>query len=434
MTMRERQGGMTLVELMVGMLLALILSLALVLVLSSAEGRKRTITSGNDMQQAGTYATHLLDTWLRDAGAGYSKSAAYSFGCKLVAYYGSTQILPASTTASASNALPSPFDSVLSTVGGALRLAPVLIVPNANKPGISGQYSDALIIMSGAAGSGGVPATFSTFADASNLYLNSAYAVQANDLLLLTQVEPSSTANYASNSTTISSLNAGDCIVEQVSSSYSSGATTVPLSGSYHSTSNGVSSLPENSTANVIGNVSGNRPPQFMVVGVGDNNTLYSYDLLRTSGGSSAVARADGVFELHALYGFDTDCSGTINKTEWIKATNSTYGVTTLMGGSVLEPTNRPTSASARSSSCSSLTTANDYLQKILAVRVGLILRTSLPEKEAVTTSALTLFSDLTSSSGTDLTYTRTLSSDEQHYRYRTMEFTIPLRNTLMLP
>jgi len=47
------------------------------------------------------------------------------------------------------------------------------------------------------------------------------------------------------------------------------------------------------------------------------------------------------------------------------------------------------------------------------------------------------LFSDL----GSALTYTRTLKTDaqdatrlEQHYRYRTVELTIPLRNPLMLP
>jgi type IV pilus assembly protein PilW len=70
-------------------------------------------------------------------------------------------------------------------------------------------------------------------------------------------------------------------------------------------------------------------------------------------------------------------------------------------------------------------------------VRIGLILRTSLPERDVVSTKALTLFSDL----GSTLTYTRTLKTDtedatrrERHYRYRTVELTIPLRNPLMLP
>lgn len=434
--LRARQRGFSLIELMVGLLIGLMLSLALVVVLSTAEGRKRTVTSGNDMQQAGNYAMHMLDGWIRDAGSGFSKTASYSFGCELVAYYGNTKILPASA------ALPSPFDKVVAAVGS-MRLAPVLILPGADQsfPGVSDSASDVLIIMGGGAGTGGVPATFSTFADATNLHLNSSYAVKANDLLLLSQVEPSATANYASDGSTISSLNAANCIVEQASSSYTSGSSTVPLSGNYHSTSNGVASLSDSSTASVIGNVSSNRPPQFMVVGVGDNNTLYSYDLLRTNGSNAVVPRADGVFELHALYGIDKDCDGTISNTEWINATDATYSLSALMAGSLQDKVKRPTSVSARKTACASLTTANDYLQKILAVRVGLILRTSLPEKDAVTTGAITLFSDLTDANGDPLTYTRALKVDaddssrlEQHYRYRTMEFTIPLRNTLMLP
>ncbi|MCX7277609.1 MAG: hypothetical protein NTZ15_09855, partial [Burkholderiales bacterium] len=76
------------------------------------------------------------------------------------------------------------------------------------------------------------------------------------------------------------------------------------------------------------------------------------------------------------------------------------------------------------------LTTANDYLQKILAIRVGLILRTSLPEKDTATTaSSLSLFSDL----GSGVTYTRTLTDAEKLYRYRTVETTIPVRNPMML-
>ncbi len=186
----------------------------------------------------------------------------------------------------------------------------------------------------------------------------------------------------------------------------------------------------------VLGNAVG-RPPQFQVIGVGANNTLFSYDLLNTAGDGVALARADGVFELHALYGIDINCDGKISADEWVSPKDSVYSVSALMAGSMQEPFNSPKDATARSAACATLTTANDYLQKILAIRIGLILRTSLPEKQAVTSTALTLFSDL----GEGLTYTRTLKTDkqdatrqEQHYRYRTVELTIPLRNPLLLP
>lgn len=430
---RARERGVTLIELMVALLIGMILTLAMFMVMSSAEGRKRTITSTSDANQAGNYAAYLLDQWVRNAGSGFSKSAGYSFGCTLKAYNGSTQILPSGS------ALPSPFASVNAGTVGKFRLAPLLILPNQTTPSVSGHTSDVLVVMGGAAGTGGVPVLFSGFPSAAQLSLSNTTAFSANDVLLITQVEPSTTPNYDSAGTTITSVNAADCIVEQTASGFVTGATPMALSGNYHNTNNGLSALSDNSTAMVLGNVTSGRAPQFQVVGVGDNNTLFSYDLLNTAGDSTraAVARADGVFELHALYGIDKNCDGTISSTEWVSPTDTTYSVAALMAGSMQETVSRPVDATARLSSCASLTTANDYLQKILAVRIGLILRTSLPEREVVTTKALTLFSDL----GSTLTYTRALKTDtedatrqERHYRYRTVELTIPLRNPLMLP
>jgi len=74
-------------------------------------------------------------------------------------------------------------------------------------------------------------------------------------------------------------------------------------------------------------------------------------------------------------------------------------------------------------------TAARDKLRRIVAVRLGFILRTSLKEKDAVPTGqTLTLFGDVAAKR------TRTLSADEAHYRFRTMEITVPLRNVLMAP
>jgi type IV pilus assembly protein PilW len=433
---RSHTRGVTLLELMVALVIGLVLSLAMFLVMSTSEGRKRTITSSSDVNQASNYAMILMDQWLRNAGNGFTQSAGYSLGCKLNAYRSGTQILPTVSN----TALPSPFTNVNigtdSSTLGVFRLAPVLILPNQTTPNVSGQTSDVLVIMGGAAGTGGIPVQFAATPTASQLILSNTTAFAANDQLLLTSMEPSTTANYSNNNgvSTLTSVNAADCLVEQVSAVTST--TLLSLDGTYHHTP---TSLSNNSAAMVLGNVNAGRAPQFLVIGVGDNNTLYSYDLLNTAGNSTrtALAQADGVFELHALYGIDKNCDGKISSDEWVSPNDSTYSVANLMSGSMQETTNRPTDAAARLAACSTLTTANDYLQKILAIRVGLILRTSQPEKEAVTLNNLTLFSDL----GADLTYTRTLKTDaqdsarrEQHYRYRTVELTIPLRNPLMLP
>ena len=48
-----KEGGFTLIELMVALVIGMVLSIAMFLVLGSAEGQKRTITSTNDADQAG---------------------------------------------------------------------------------------------------------------------------------------------------------------------------------------------------------------------------------------------------------------------------------------------------------------------------------------------------------------------------------------------
>jgi len=418
---------------MVALVIGLVLSLAMFMVMTTSEGRKRTITSSSDVNQAGNYAAVLVDQWLRNAGSGFTQSAGYSFGCRLNVYRNGTQILPTVSPA----ALPSPFASVnigtAASTKGVFRLAPVLILPGQTTPNVSGHGSDVLVVMGGAAGQGGVPVPFSGIGTASQLGLTNTAAFAAGDMLLLTTMEPSATANYTENadgSSTLSSTNTADCLLEQVGNVVGS---TLVLDGLYHSTDNHPEALSENSSAMVLGNVAAGRVPQFMVLGVGDNNTLYSYDLLNTAGEATraAVARADGVFELHALYGIDKNCNGKIGDGEWVSPSDGTYSVAALMSGSMQEGINQPVDAAGRLAACNKLTTANDYLQKILAIRVGLIMRTSLPEKDPVSTQALTLFSDL----GSSLTYTRSLAADtEQHYRYRTVELTIPLRNPLMLP
>jgi type IV pilus assembly protein PilW len=67
-------------------------------------------------------------------------------------------------------------------------------------------------------------------------------------------------------------------------------------------------------------------------------------------------------------------------------------------------------------------------LNSIVAVRIGLVLRTTQREREVVAPETLTLFADLP----TALQQTRTLTTAERNYRHRTTEVTVPLRNVLL--
>ncbi len=56
---------------MVTLVIGLIMSLVIYNVIKINEGRKRTIMSVSDMDQAGTYAMYQLDQYIRSAGAGF---------------------------------------------------------------------------------------------------------------------------------------------------------------------------------------------------------------------------------------------------------------------------------------------------------------------------------------------------------------------------
>ena len=66
-------------------------------------------------------------------------------------------------------------------------------------------------------------------------------------------------------------------------------------------------------------------------------------------------------------------------------------------------------------------------------MRVSLVLRSNYYDKNPVTPATLTLFQGLTNAAGAALQQNVALSADDQHYRYRVFEFTVPVRNMLLL-
>jgi type IV pilus assembly protein PilW len=368
---RRAARGMSLIELMISLLIASIVTLAIFAVMSTFEGRKRTTTSVNDANQAGNYAMHLLDKVVRSAGSGYVQAGpppnpdntdrvAFAFGCRLLVASGATTVLPRGS------ALPSPFEQVNVGTPGTLRLAPVIVAPSqSHGTGFNGERSDVLLVMAGAAGFGEVPLTLSG-------------PIAANDMPVVNAVSP------------------------------------IGLTGTYSPTTvAGVSRAiyDDKSVAIKLGHPTTN-PPNFLAVGVDDNTTLMSYDLLQTRS-PTLQAVADNVYELHAVYGVDDNDDGSVNT--WVdpRTTTGPFALTTLMNG---------TAVSAES------------IAQIKAIRIALILRSNLQEKAAdasatpFTPATITLFQSV------GLDRTRNLSADERRYRYRVIETTIPVRNALLAP
>jgi type IV pilus assembly protein PilW len=394
---QRRQRGFSLIELMVALVIGMVLTLAVFALLAAWEGRKRITTGLNDLEQAGNLALYQLDTWVRSAGSGFAGAAAVDnsiYGCLLHATGAGGQTLPNP------EALPAPFASVNPDGDGNFPLLPVMILPGATEPGENDEPSDALLIMGGSAAQSGVALAMAAPPTGASLTLGNTLGFQAGDLLLLAdnRLGP-------------------NCMLTQVDKDFSSDdgkATSVKLGGSFHSATIGAASIassfdPDSAVVLPMG-APGTHSPQFLLVGVGDHNTLFSYDLLQTAGASAALqARADGIFELHALYGVDDDGDGDVDG--WASAASGDYGVEALMDGSA---------------------SAKQRILRIKALRVGLILRTTLPEKEADDTSTpetLVLFSDLAEG----LQVRRSLGEDARRFRYRVMEATLPLRNNLAL-
>lgn len=383
-----RSRGTTLIELMVALGVGMVLCLAVFSVLAMYEGRKRTLNAGNDLEQSGQIAMYRLDGLVRSAGSGMASLGASAYGCPLRAAKSGTVLLPLDQSVAAR------MGQSGSSAAYALGLAPAFILPDATVPGDSGKPSDALVVMSTAANAG-ARTPFTSVPSNDTLNLQNSVDLLAGDLVLVGDGQTGDDGALR------------PCMVQQVASGFSTGAASaVPLGGPYHASVVGDTTLglySDSGFALRLGSAT-RSGPHFLVLAVGDHSVLYSYDLLAVSG-QPLQAEAEGVFELHALYGVDTDGDGKVDR--WVSASTSPYTAEALSAGT-------PAAAS--------------LLRQIKALRIGLFLRTSLPERDEVTLQPLVLFGDLDPA----LHITRELSTQERHYRYRTLEETVPVRNNLL--
>lgn len=374
------ERGFSLIELMIAVAIGLVVTLAATGILIRSESGKRTTVSTNDIDQTGAYLSYTLDRALRSAGSGYTQLWQQAFGCPLHASLGGSTILPRAT------AWPDPFAALPTNP----RLAPVVIYAGASQSG-----SDVLAVMTGNGGFGEMPATVTPgTVTAANLRLRNTLGLNGDDLVLLYD-------------------DSAGCALEQVQTGFAGGTTqTLPFGGTYAAANSGgvdITTLGLGNTMYVvqIGSATASNAPQFQYFGVGANNTLLSYDLLQLGAGDTAMPLAEGVVEMRALYGVDTNGDGLIDS--WVSPSVSPWTAAELTDGTV---------------------NARSNLRRILAVRVGLVLRSQLIERDVVAPSTLTLFGDLPAA----VQDTVNIATADQHSRYRTVEVTVPLRNLLLLP
>ena len=374
---RRQSAGFTLVELLVAVTIGMALVLAITLMLTRYESGRRTLTSVNDSSMGSAYVSFTLDRIVRSAGSGYAQGWKDSFGCQLLASRSGITTLPRAS------AFPAPF----AAVPQAMRLAPVVVHAGAGTDG-----SDILAVATGSSGLGESPLPVMTAsATGTGLRVPATIGLRAGDLVMVSQ-------------------GATLCMLQQVASGFAGGADQqLDFGGTYADSDIAGTRLEDLGVGtpawlSPLGNTTGNQP-MFQLLGVGPDATLVAHDMLQLSGSDSVAAIADGVADLRARYGVDTTNDNIIDS--WRDPAVAPWDAATLLNGTL---------------------DSKIRLSQIVAVRVGVIVRTSTPERAAVAPASLTLFSDL----GTALEATRNLSTSERQLRWRTVEFTVPLRNALL--
>lgn len=152
---KRYNGGFSLVEIMVGVGIALVSTLVIMQVFAISEGQKRTTTSGADAQTDGGIATFLIERDLRMAG--YGLGVVGALGCSVNSSYNGTSV---------------PFT-----------LSPVVITDGANG------LSDSIRVMASSKSNFSVPARITTDhpPQATNMFLNTTHGIEVNDLLVAYQ-------------------------------------------------------------------------------------------------------------------------------------------------------------------------------------------------------------------------------------------------------
>ena len=379
----RQHRGFTLIELMVGMLISLIGTLAMLSAFALFEGQKRTTTAGNDAQENGSFVTYELERQIRSAGSGLIQGKNYQIpGCPIVAMTGGAAMLPKA-------AFPAPFSSF----PGAMQAIPVLIQYNSGNASSATPLPDTIAIIGGNPSLRVFASAVQATTSSTSLVLNNGVGINPSDYFL-------------------GSPSGGNCVLGQLVKqtvttppTFSVLATSVPANG-FVGAQYGFDMGPE---------------PTVALYGVNTTvtpSTLDRYDVL--AGTDAPIA--DGIIMVKALYGVDDGAttalpgSGTAGDDvidEWVQPNGTTWGIAALMAGTPGAITS---------------------IAQIKAVRIAVVAQSNLAERKASTNAntpgytgsgSLTLFPDL----ATTLQVKVTTSTNN---RYKVYDVTIPVRNAFV--
>lgn len=382
LTKRARQSGLSLVEIMVGVLIGMIGIIVIFQMLATSEERKRTATAGSDVQVTGIIALSTLERDIREGGYGFS-SAAYDTGI--------TPVMGCTVNA---------FDSARPTNAFTYRLTPIQIIQGA------GAASDTVIVLRGSGGTFPAAHVFTESTDTSKKTRGRA-GISPRDVMLVARTSPL------------------ECLTFEITDVTDADALTIRHNqGSYNYTVY----LPDGSTSTESRIARHNNPtpplsfnagylfnlgnsPRRNIWTVQNGRLQVTNDLLyqdtNGDGINDPVEVADNVVSLQAEYGLNLDTAANNGRVDtWRTADPGTVGTENVT-----------------------------VWANVLAVRVGMLVRSGQFERDAVTTTVPSWAGGQFVITNLDGSSSGTTPADPannwRHYRYRVYETVIPLRNML---
>lgn len=338
---------MSLVELMVGLAIAIVGMLTLSAVLQGVSAQKRTTVGSSDAQSIGGLAAYMIERDLRRAGYGANSEPA--LGCSL--YW----------TAPIGAASPLPLDPVRITAG----TTDQVVITYAQ--GRHGSYYTTL------------QSTYQ--GDSLPFVVNNTYGFTAGDLILVGEA----TSKEAS----------GRSICAMYEVSNVTAGHLEHTGGTYNGAAGNALQFGKGQKVYNLGLASNAEVPTQVTYAVNANNEL---TMNSAATNYQTLSVAEQIVGLKAYY-----CKDTVN------ATPSTINVCDQT---------IPTNAAG--------------WRQVLAVRFAIVARSGTRETNAVTTSPVQVWPEMTLPNGSVLAAaTMPLTSEQTHYRYRVFGSMVPIRNLI---
>ncbi|MDR0259421.1 MAG: PilW family protein [Comamonas sp.] len=366
---RPPQAGFSIIEILVGLAIGLASMLAIYQLYGVSEKQRRTVSSASDAQSAGALALFSIERDIRSAGLGFAAMEPRHLGCAVQAHNNG-------------RAFTFPLVPVRISVTGGTQLwvltgsSPNMVTGSRYEASANGVFS---MEKSNAGLHAGDVAVGTSDSDLRQCLLMEITAGDRSTVATGTGSEPYPDKRVSQGTGSYSNFYTGTTVTPR----YNDGSRRNMLDG-------GTTSLGEGAIYTL------GPEPQLHVWSLNGNELVYYNHLNETS--ESSVAVAHDVLSFQAEYGYDINGDGQIdNRAEWTASPS--------LSGSNTEP---------------------DW-DKVLAVRIAVVVRSSQFERDEVTAEP----PRWASGSKQFWTDEDAPGSDWKHYRYRVYESVIPLRNTL---